>query len=71
MLPDEDRNYLEDRFPHFSESIESGMICVVLPGFPTSGRTDTRLRRSPSPTCSRLPRRSSGYVVVRPGSPAE
>ena len=34
MLPDEDRNYLGDRFPHFSESIESGVICVVLPAFP-------------------------------------
>ena len=59
MLPADDRAYLADRFPGFSETVEGGMLCVVLPGFPlpdglTPDRADLLLRLAP------------GYPEVQP-----
>ena len=34
MLPADDRAYLAERFPGFTEAVEDGMLCVVLPDFP-------------------------------------
>ena len=34
MLPSEDRERLEAKFPQYSEMIENQMVCVVLPDFP-------------------------------------
>ena len=52
MLPDEDRNYLLERFRPFSEAVENGAICVVLPDFPLPAglapdRADLLLRLNP------------------------
>ena len=34
MLPPDDHAYLAERFPRFTEAVEGGMLCVVLPDFP-------------------------------------
>ena len=52
MLPDEDREYLAERFPRFSNAVESGVLCVVLHGFPlpaglSQDRADLLLRLVP------------------------
>ena len=52
MLPDDDRKYLESRFPEFREIAEKQMICIVLPSFPLPGglsctRSDLLLRLAP------------------------
>lgn len=33
MLPPDDCAYLAERFPGYSQSVESNMLCVVLPGY--------------------------------------
>lgn len=37
MLPPDDSAYLAERFPGFSQSVESNMLCVVLPGYALPG----------------------------------
>ena len=53
MLPSDDRDYLAQRFPAFAESVEDGMLCLVLPNYsPPPGlapdRADLLLRLSPN-----------------------
>lgn len=52
MLPADDRAYLAERFPGFTETVEGGMLCVVLPEFPlpdglTPAQADLLLRFAP------------------------
>lgn len=59
MLPPDDHAYLAERFPRFTETVESGTLCVVLPEFSlpdglTPARADLLLRLD------------SGYPEVRP-----
>lgn len=59
MLPADDRAYLAERFPGFTEAVEGGMLCVVLPNFPlpdglTPAQADLLLRLAP------------GYPEVQP-----
>ena len=49
MLPSDERDYLQVRFPDFSEEIENQMICVVIANFPlptglTPNQSDLLLR---------------------------
>lgn len=52
MLPTEDREFLEGRFPGFTLAVEAQMVCVVMPTFPlpaglTHPCSDLLLRLSP------------------------
>lgn len=52
MLPTEDREFLANRFPEFTVTVEAQMMCVVMPTFPlpaglTHPCSDLLLRLSP------------------------
>ena len=52
MLPTEDREFLENRSPGFTLTVEAQMVCVVMPTFPlpvglTHSCSDLLLRLSP------------------------
>ena len=59
MLPPEDREFLEGRYPGFTCIPEANMLCVVLPGFPLPGG----LTQPSSDLLLRLPQ---GYPDVAP-----
>lgn len=59
MLPAEDREFLEGRFPSFICTHEANMLCVVLPGFRLPGG----LTQPRSDLLLRLPQ---GYPDVAP-----
>jgi hypothetical protein len=52
VLPDYDQAFLTERHPGWSQGVEAGMLCVVLPNFPlpaglTLASADLLLRLSP------------------------
>ena len=52
MLPGDDRAFLAEQFPRFTETVDGGMLCVVLQDFPlpdglTPAQADLLLRLAP------------------------